>query len=320
MDEDVVAEYADVFAALADDTRLDILLSIMEAASYRGPLSYSEAMAAADVEDSGKFNYHLGKLQENFVYEFDGEYYPTTAAWDLYTPLLSGRLRDNDLEPRAAPLDVPCMACGRRLEASYDYEFTVRCTDCERVVFGSPVGPEVGAEADLAALARELDRTDRQFGRLLLGERCISCGGEGTVTLTPSPPHAWAPTATTAITACETCGEGFQPRSIGQLLLVHPAVVEYAEEHGIDLEERPQWAYQWCRDDTWTTVHAEDPWEIEQWAYVDGCRLVAEIGEGGEVTLLDHARLDGKAGSRRSVAAGGIPSGEGPRGRVGYES
>ncbi|WP_459194533.1 ArsR/SmtB family transcription factor [Halosimplex sp. J119] len=66
-----VDDPADAFAALGDETRLDILRALADA---DGPLPFSRLRERAGVRDSGRFSYHLRRLCEYFVRETDEGY------------------------------------------------------------------------------------------------------------------------------------------------------------------------------------------------------------------------------------------------------
>lgn len=59
-------DLTDPLAALADETRIDILRALADA---DGPLSFTELHDRTDVRDSGRFGYHLRKLASYFVRE-----------------------------------------------------------------------------------------------------------------------------------------------------------------------------------------------------------------------------------------------------------
>ena len=60
------------FEALADATRLGILTAL---ADHERSLSYTELRAASPVDDNGKLNYHLRRLDgDGLLVRRDGEY------------------------------------------------------------------------------------------------------------------------------------------------------------------------------------------------------------------------------------------------------
>jgi citrate synthase len=65
-----VEDATDVFETLSNRTRLEILGSLY---GRSGPLSYTALRDSTSIEDNGKFNYHLRRL-EGFVRGRDGAY------------------------------------------------------------------------------------------------------------------------------------------------------------------------------------------------------------------------------------------------------
>lgn len=291
---DTAERYADVFDAISDPTRLAVLLAVFRAAAREGPLSYSAAMAAAGFEDSGHFNYHLDRLQGRFLTETAEGYYPTTGAWELYSLIAHDRWADRDVDPREEPAGGACLRCGTSLVVCYDGAFRVQCPACRETLFTHPVGPDVVADADLRALARAVDATARDEVRLFVERRCPDCNGESGVYFADDMPAVdRRPEVDVLLGAgCENCMRGQPDLTVGQVLLGLPSVQDYCADHGIDLYDRPQWEYRWTRTDATTEIRSRDPWTVEKYATVDGCRLVVELEDGGTVTGTDHVRLD----------------------------
>ncbi|MFT4933083.1 MAG: DNA-binding transcriptional ArsR family regulator, partial [Natronomonas sp.] len=65
-------EAEEVFAVLADDTRVAILQALWETEDYEA--SFSELRDAVGMRDSGQFNYHLDKLVGPFVAKAEDGY------------------------------------------------------------------------------------------------------------------------------------------------------------------------------------------------------------------------------------------------------
>mgnify|MGYP006281269909 FL=1 len=78
----------DAFEVLADPTRLAILLALHERS---GPVSYTALREAASVEDKGRFNYHLRRL-DGLVRASDGEYRLTRRGAELVEGALADGL------------------------------------------------------------------------------------------------------------------------------------------------------------------------------------------------------------------------------------
>lgn len=295
MDREAVAEHAEVFDAVADPTRLGVLLGIIRRSAREGPLSYSDAMEAAGFDDSGHFNYHLERLRGDFVTETDGRYYPTAGAWELHTLIGQDRLGSHDADAREATAGGACLRCGSPLVARFDQYFSVRCPDCETQLFTHTVGPDVVADADLRTLAHEVDATARDEIRLFVERRCPYCNGESGAYFSETMPAVEERDEIDVLlgAGCTNCVSGQPDITVGQLLLGHPRVQDYCDDHGIDLYERPQWEYEWTRTDATTVVESKDPWRVRKYAVVDGCRLVVTLEDGGAVSRIDHVSVAG---------------------------
>ncbi|MEZ3116189.1 hypothetical protein RYH80_09715 [Halobaculum sp. MBLA0147] len=123
------------FACLGDETRLSILEALYERArADDGPgqraVPYSELQAAAGVEDSGKFNYHLTELREFFVSKSEGGYsLDQTGA--TVARLVLGNFGAGDPTLSEPAAETACPQCGGTVVVSYDDQrVTTRCRDC----------------------------------------------------------------------------------------------------------------------------------------------------------------------------------------------
>ncbi|MDX1746023.1 MAG: ArsR family transcriptional regulator, partial [Halobacteriales archaeon] len=80
---------------------------------------------------------------------------------------------------------------------------------------------------------------------------------------------------------CQRCGMGFTV-GIGSLVLGHPAVVSFYQDHGMDLRRIPVWELEWFYGDT------AEPLDDE-----DGIKLVIDVGdERLEVILSPDLTVD----------------------------
>jgi len=98
----------EVFAALSDDTRIAILRTLWDADQH--VLSFSDLREAVGMRDSGRFNYHLGKLVGQFVKQTDGGYTLIRAGVQINGAIEAGAYTvETSLEP--IELDSPCASC-----------------------------------------------------------------------------------------------------------------------------------------------------------------------------------------------------------------
>jgi hypothetical protein len=94
-------------------------------------LSFSELRDGVGIEDSGQFNYHLGKLTGHFVGKTEAGYGLRQAGHRVIEAVLSGAITDDPvLEP--TPIDEPCLLCGGTTVVAYIREHLAHyCTECE---------------------------------------------------------------------------------------------------------------------------------------------------------------------------------------------
>lgn len=131
-----LASADDAFAALGNETRVEILQALGEVAGFREAedcLTFSELRDRVGMRDSGQFNYHLDKLTGHFIRKTDDGYTLRQAGRRVVEAVLSGAVTEvPDVE--SAPVDWPCPYCGGPIEVTYDetVPFPVRpyCTEC----------------------------------------------------------------------------------------------------------------------------------------------------------------------------------------------
>lgn len=80
----------DAFAVLGNGTRMEILRALADADDS---LSFSELRDRVGVSDSGRFNYHLDKLDGHFVTDTSDGYQLQNAGKRVNKAVLSGGLR-----------------------------------------------------------------------------------------------------------------------------------------------------------------------------------------------------------------------------------
>jgi hypothetical protein len=137
--EQTVSEEA--FALLGHEIRLDILRAFFQMYEPMDPesfpevrdqrsLSYGELMAKVEMEDSGKFNYHLDQLRGVYIEQVDGEYVPTASAIALYEAMVANR--PTETVSTDFSIDESCPNCESKLRGEYQQEFlSVDCPACD---------------------------------------------------------------------------------------------------------------------------------------------------------------------------------------------
>lgn len=235
----------EAFALLGHELRLAILRAFFERYAPVEPdsrpeireqrtLSYAELMAAADMEDSGKFNYHLKKLRGVYVEEIEEGYVPTASAIALYEAVIANRPTES--VPANFDIDESCPNCASGLRGKYEQEFlTVECLTCELfwgVTYRFPKNGLAVREGEDVYEAL-YDRMMHHVGLARTGQ-CPSCAGITSVTV-PRKRLDEDSTPTVELT-CETCS-WFVTVDIISALQFAPQVTNVLLELGVPLSE-----------------------------------------------------------------------------------
>lgn len=127
------------FTCLGNETRLSILRELYDAVRDtdgpgQRPVPYSELQEAVGIADSGKFNYHLTELRDQFVSKVEGGYIlDQVGKTAVKIVLRSFAVGDVSFEPTET--DTACPRCGGTVAVSYaDEHVTTQCLDCPGVV------------------------------------------------------------------------------------------------------------------------------------------------------------------------------------------
>ncbi|ELY77209.1 DUF7351 domain-containing protein [Natrinema gari] len=235
----------EAFALLGHKIRLDILRAFFERYSPVDPdsrsdvreqrtLSYAELMAATDMEDSGKFNYHLDKLRGVYIEEIAEGYVPTASAIALYEAVIANRPTESI--PTDFDIEESCPNCGSRLRGKYEQEFlTVECPACDLFWGATYRFPKNGlAVREGEGIYKALyDRMMHHVGLARTGQ-CPSCAGITSVTV-PRERLDEDSTPTAELT-CETCS-WFITVDIVSALQFEPQVTKALIELGVPLSK-----------------------------------------------------------------------------------
>lgn len=250
---------ADAFELLANETRLAILLALWDAYetfSGDGLLKFSELRERVGMPDSGQFNYHLEKLEGQFVSGTKEGYRLHPVGRKITRAVIAGvGLEDETLEP--TELGIPCPVCDAPTAITYqDGRLFQVCTDCggkykttdefpPGTLFTWRLNPaglsnrtpeEVYAAASLGMLQQTLG---------MIEGVCPECSGAVDCYLEVCDDHEPG-----ADDVCPTCGRraevlafyectvckfgiGGAPSSF---ISQHPAVIAFYYEHGINFQ------------------------------------------------------------------------------------
>lgn len=228
-----------VFGLLGDESRLQILQTLGETPDE--PIPFAELHRRSEVDDSGRFNYHLGKLRGTFVRRTDDGYELTYAGRQIIGAIYAGLYTAN-ATVEAIPIEGNCPVCGGGLVAEYAEETaSVDCTACEYFHndFGFPPGSLDQFEPEELPLA--FDRWMCHVIGGVIGGFCYTCAGrmDGRLVVDDAeegigglPAHAEF--------ECDRCGST-ATTSGGTPMLYHPAVAGFLYDHGFENGRTPTW-------------------------------------------------------------------------------
>ena len=246
------------FELLGDETRLAILLALWDASEPHAEddgLSFTDLRDRVGIRQGGQFNYHLDKLVGRFVRKTDEGYGLRRSGRKLVQSIIAGTgIEDPVLEP--TPIDAPCPFCDAPTAITYERHYVYRvCTECDGDVDpGSehPRGSLSGWTFEPTGLSGRTAEdvytasTLKTFARIGLRFEgiCPDCSGtvewsfevcadhdassDGTC---PECGRKRAVVAREACTVCKSAGVG----SPAIKTLLHPAVVSFYYDHGIEV-------------------------------------------------------------------------------------
>lgn len=296
VDPDAVA---DNIAALANPLRIRILLALAETGrpswDHRG-MSYSDLRSAVDVEDGGRFNYHVNELRDRFVRSEEGRYWLTTAGSrvvdEIYARTFSG-----GHESASGPLEWTCPADEQRLNATFeDGVITVSCPN-HGVVFDMTLSFNSPQGRDLDELFAWANRRALWYLESVSWDVCPHCAGRfGEATITTHSPEPgsrletlrWdASTMVMAGMRCQRCGVAFRIPAFHYALTRSPTIA-FLHEHGIDYR-------------TLELEYGSTSWNCESEELDDGVLVRFTIDDERLEIELDSA-LDTRSYRRTSLA------------------
>jgi hypothetical protein len=241
--EQTVSEEA--FALLGHEIRLNILRAFFQMYEPVDPeslpdvrdqrsLSYGELMKEVEMKDSGKFNYHLEKLQGVYIEKVDAGYVPTASAIALYEAMVANR--PTETVPADFSVDGKCPNCDSRLRGEYEQEFlSVDCPTCDLFWGATYRFPKNGlaVREDENVFNVLYNRMMYHVGLARTGQ-CPSCAGNTTVVV-PRERLDGDSTPTVKL-SCGTCS-WFVTVDILSALQFDPQVRNAMFEVGLPLRE-----------------------------------------------------------------------------------
>lgn len=290
-DDEKLGRSREAFVLLGHDLRLEILLALLDRwrAAHTEPQRYSGLMRAVDMQDSGKFNYHLGKLRDVYLRKVENGYVPTASATALYRAVLANRPMETAAQSEINP-DVTCPECDETLVGTYDRGFlSLHCTVCENNIGGFTYPfPKNGLDnrTDERTLRAVYRRARSQIGLARSGQ-CPDCAGKTTITIQRENINQ---EDYTIEINCNTCTWVVETGFLLPLLS-DARVTAALMDTGVPVET----VYYWELPEPTTTVVSTDPLELELRTEFDDQTVIIVINDDLDilsVTVEDTLEID----------------------------
>lgn len=243
---------ATAFSVLSDDARIEILLSLLQSEA----ISFAQLQRATGIEDSGRFNYHLGKLVGLFVVKSDEGYRLSSLGAKVVDLLLDARFGSSSPPPIDEATATDCPNCGESLHVYYENgDMRLACPSCDAVVQYGFFPPRGRTSRDVGGT---LDAYSQQVWRdVTLAHRgvCPHCSGRMRTEIEVDPEWAVDYAATSRCLDCETTYSS----PVGLRLLADRDVVAFLADHGESIDERRFWEFDFVLDDGVAVVSKSPP-------------------------------------------------------------
>lgn len=277
----------ETFGLLGNEIRVAILQALAEEPGESH--SFSALREAVGEPDSGKFNYHLRKLEGQFVTKTEAGYELSIAGGQVVGALIAGTYTA-DVE--MAPIDIedPCPVCGEAgLTMEYaDERAVVKCNACDEFQNQFTFPPGTVDQFDRAELPAAVDRwLWATLSRVRKGF-CPTCGGRIEGSLAPAEESETAMNRVRAAFECPRCGTEVRT-ALGLITYFHPGVMGFFYDHGIDLTAEPTWALPTLQDDYSAEFESEDPPTARLSIELDGETATLVLDESLTVTRFERS-------------------------------
>ncbi len=300
----------DAFELLGNETRLAILVALWEAYDPFEDTSvrFSDLRDRVGTADSGRFNYHLDRLESHFVEAADDGYELTQAGLSFVRSVIAGTgIEEPTLE--ATAVDMACKLCGDPVEVAYEDGWVyVRCTECEGLWSDGdrsrghlakfsldPAGLTNRSPDEIYAAAWV--STHQRIYDMIEGvcpacsgpvERSLSiCGDHDSEGLCPNCDRHLR---IVARLRCPVCKE-HAVTPMGTVAKYHPAVVAFCYEHDLELQYRVNDLDHFARrlevGGSAAEQVAEDPPRVRVTTAIDGDEIALELDEDLDVVAVE---------------------------------
>jgi hypothetical protein len=287
---------SEAFTLIGDKTRISILQALWDVYdpyAADNAITFAELFDRVGTEDTGNFNYHLGKLKGHFIRRTDAGYELTAPGFKIVRAIIGGGIT-GDPAIRSASVDVTCERCGSTVEISYEDGTTwARCSSCEGYwsqrggeIFGFSLPPAGLRDREPnEILTATIVYSIHRFNTIVDGI-CPECGATVDTALTVCVDHepeggicdaCGAHFMGIITSVCRSCKFAWRSPSYAPVSQ-HPALISFYYEHGI--EHVPA---------TWAAISRGMGWR-EQLLSTDpaSLRLTVEYDHESRQFVLDH--------------------------------
>lgn len=282
----------EALSIVGEETRAQIIVELGEATQDDGvtptALSFSELRERVGAADSGRFNYHLGKLVDAFVKKCTRGYLLRPPGQYVYRAIVSGTLTERaSFEPFVVD---DCPECGDDLVAEYpaNHCIYVRCPGCETYSHAMHLPNSGFADRSPADALEAALRKNYHDNSLLRQGVCNGCSATVSRRLRTKDYEPWDELfdfEVYAVLSCSTCNGG----SVGHpanLALTTPAVASFFADHDREVAAVPPWAEAVVAARDTTTVTDDGTCAIEY--ELDDERLSVRLDD--DLRIADHGR------------------------------
>lgn len=228
---------AESFSLLSDPARVEILLALSTTRQYswaQHGMRYSDLRAAVEIEDGGRFNYHLDQLRGEFVVSEDGHYWLSAAGSRTVDEVYAKTPTGTD-DRREGKLTYTCVETDEPLTVTIEHGVLVVECPHHGTVFDMPLPFSVAEmeTRDVDELYEYAFQQARQYCESVLLNVCPHCGGTfEEPTVEPSDDASLA--GVSAGYRCQRCAVAFH-LPIESMVLFRPPVVAFLSDHGLDV-------------------------------------------------------------------------------------
>lgn len=271
---------ADLFELLGEETRMAILRALVAAdrETEERTLAFVELQDRAGVEDTGRFNYHLGKLRGTLVTDTGSGYRLSAFGRRVLRPMATG-FYDPDLAVETLAVPGTCPDCGAGLRVRpVEGVLQVRCGGADEHVLnhGLVASPGLLARHSAADARTALGLLATHAVELGTAGVCPVCHGHtegGLEQLPERDSHVYrAP--------CEDCGNDFMT-TVGGCVGTHPEVVALYAANDVDIRRTVPWRHPFRRPGAEEVVRTA-PLRV-------GVRVGTDLPEGSLYVTVDRS-------------------------------